>query len=94
MKPFSFVVTFVIFFSGFYAWRSLENHTPQDIAEHKTEMNNILIHSGSWSSLYTVLLSLIVFAAKNSDGSSSGSSGSDSGFDISDITDLFGGNDD
>jgi hypothetical protein len=94
MKPFSFVVTFVIFFSGFYAWRSLENHTLQDIAEHKTEMNNILIHSGSWSSLYTVLLSLIVFVAKNSDGSSSSSSGSDSGFDISDITDLFGGNDD
>jgi hypothetical protein len=94
MKPFSFVITFVIIGSGFFAWRSLEPHTTQDIQEGKTELINKLVHSGSWSSLYTIILSVIVLAVKTSEETSSSSSsikGDDSGFDI---TEFFGGNDD
>jgi hypothetical protein len=105
MKPFSFLATFVIIGSGFFAWRSMEFHTTQDIQDHKKELSNKLIHSASWSSLYTILLSLIVAGAKaasesTSSGYSSGTSSirsdDDSGFDITDfISGIdFGSNND
>jgi hypothetical protein len=105
MKPFSFLATFVIIGSGFFAWRSMEFHTKQDIQDHKTELRNKLIHSSSWSGLYTILLLLIVCGAKAaSEGgtsdfnstSSSMRSDDDSGFDVTDLIsgiDFSGGND-